>query len=86
MKRSVIISVGIVQKNEFAELKPVRGKRLPVKVLETSIAAEILLTAVEKHANHNQEFCASEDWVLLYPDFKEVICMPGKSEGFDIYF
>ena len=83
-KRSVLISDGIAARSEFGELKPLRGKHLPVKVLESSTSCEVLLTAIEKHANHNQEFCALDDWVLLYPDFKDVICMPGSDESFKL--
>ncbi|XP_057307863.1 uncharacterized protein LOC130645783 [Hydractinia symbiolongicarpus] len=62
-------------------MRVVRGRRLSLKVLEASSGT---LAAIEKHGNHNQKFCAIEDWVLLYPDFQEVICMPGKSVSFKL--
>ena len=61
-KRSVVISVGMARR-EFGDMKAVRGKRLPLKIMESSTTTEILLSAIEKQADHNQEFCGLEEWV-----------------------
>ena len=40
--------------------------------------------AIEKHSKYDQEFCALEDYVLLYPDFREVVYLPGSSNVFQL--
>ena len=57
-------------------LKPVRGKKLPLKV-KTSINYDYLKKrAIEKHSHHDQSFCGLEEYVLLYPDGKEALFLP----------
>ena len=72
-----MINVGLMERDSFCILKPVRGKKLPLKIDEKSSSAEIKLSAINKHASHDQNFCALEEYVLLYPDGKEVIKLPG---------
>ena len=33
--------------------------------------------AIEKHSHHDQSFCDLEEYVLLYPDGKEALFLPG---------
>ena len=75
-KRSVTIQVGIMARDSFGELKITRGKKLPVKVLEDSDAVSIKKESIAKHAMHDQNFCALEDFMLLYPDGKQVFKLP----------
>ena len=63
---NVTVSVGIV-KNVSLNLKPLRGKKLPLKVKR----------AIEKHSHHDQSFCGLEEFVLLYPERKEALFLPG---------
>ena len=81
-EKTVIIN--IARRDDFGDLKPVRGKRLPIQLKDTASALEVKSEAIDKHADHDQEFCASESYVLLYPDFKEVCFVPGTSEMFKI--
>ena len=68
-----LINVGIMERDNDSILKPVRGKKLPLKLSETSSAGETKVLAIDKHASNNQSFCGLEDYVLLYPDKKEVV-------------
>jgi len=40
--------------------------------------------AIDKHGNNDQEFCVQESYVLLYPDLKEVIHLPGTLKEFNL--
>ena len=77
----VLIDVGIMERDNYSILKPVRGKKLPLKPSETTSASKIKILAIDKHASHNQNFCGLEDYVLLYADGKEVIKLPEASTG-----
>ena len=46
--------------------------------------AELKEGAIEKHSKYDQEFCALEDYILLYLDFKEVFYLPGSSNVFQL--
>ena len=73
---SVTINVGIM-KNVNLNLKPVRGKKLPLKVKTTINYDDLKKRAIEKHSHHDQSFCDLEEYVLLYPDGKEALFLPG---------
>ena len=44
----------------------------------------MLKAALTKLANHDQYFCSLEDYVLVYPDQKVVINIPGSEEDFTV--
>ena len=44
----------------------------------------MFVAAKNKHSNHNQFFCDSEDYVLVYPDQKIVDKIPGTIERFTV--
>ena len=44
----------------------------------------MLKAALLKHSNHDQYFCAEEEYVLLYPDHKIVVKVPGSEEDFTV--
>ena len=69
-------SVGIM-KNVNLNLKPVRGKKLLLKVKTTINYDDLKKRAIEKHSHHDQSFCCLEEYVLLYPDGKEALFLPG---------
>ena len=58
-----LINVGIMERDNDSILKPVRGKKLPLKLSETSSAGETKVLAIDKHASNNQSFCGLEDYV-----------------------
>ena len=70
--------------DDTGDLKYIRGKRLPVKVSDKCSATELKEAAIEKHSKYDQEFCSLEDYVLLYPDFREVVYLPGSSNVFQL--
>ena len=72
---SATINVGIM-KNVNLNLQPVRGKKLLLKV-KTTINYDLKKRAIEKHSHHDQSFCCLEEYVLLYPDGKEALSLPG---------
>ena len=83
-RREVVVlhqNVGIMERDNYSILKTVMGKKLPLKLSETSSASEIKILATDKHASHNQNFCGLEDYVLLYPDGKEVVTLPETPTG-----
>ena len=81
-RETVTVNIGLMEstdKNDY-NLGPIRGSRLPVKVRKSFTAAEALAAGILKHSNHDQFFCSSEDYLLLYPDQKVITNIPG-SEG-----
>ena len=76
LMHSVTINVGIM-KNIKLNLKPVRGKKLPLKVKTTINYDDLKKIAMEKHSHHDQSFCCLEEYVLLCPDGKEALFLPG---------
>ena len=73
--------VGIMERDNYSILKPVRGKKLPLKLSDTSSANKIKILAIDKHVSHSQNFCDLEDYVLLCPDGKEVVTFPETPTG-----
>ena len=45
---------------------------------------EVCEAAVKKHSDHDQFFCGDEDYILLYPDQKAVVKVPGNDENFTV--
>ena len=81
---SVTINVGIM-KNIKLNLKPVRGKKLPLKVKTTINYDDLKKRAIEKHSHHDQSFCDLEEYVLLYTDGKEALfCLESLPPDFNL--
>ena len=77
----VLINFGIMEKDNYSILKPIRGNKLPLEVTETSSASEIKILATDKHASHNPNFCELEDYVLLHPDGTKMVTSLGTQIG-----
>ena len=77
----VLSNVGIMERDNYSIFKPVRAKKLPLKLSETSSASEIKILAIDKHASHNKNFCGLEDYLLLCLDGKEVVTLPDRPTG-----
>ena len=85
-RETVTINIGLMEstdKNDY-NLGPIRGSRLPVKVQKSFTAPEVLSAGNLKHSNHDQLFCSSEDYLLLYPDQKVVTNIPRSEELFTV--
>ena len=84
LMHSVTINVGIM-KNVNLNLKPVRGKKLPLKVKTTINYDDLKKRAIEKHSHHDQSFCDLEEYVLLYTDGKEALfCLESLPPDFNL--
>ena len=79
----VTINIGIISDTN-GQLTISRGSKLPVRVSKHFDSAQVLLAAVKKHSDHDQFFCPLESYVLLYPDQKQVISIPGSPELFTL--
>ena len=64
-------------KNVNLSLKPVRGKKLLLKVKTTINYDNLKKRATEKYSHHHQSFCGLEEYVFFYPDGKEALFLPG---------
>ena len=78
LNRAVQVNVGVLGRDNYGDLKPLRGKRLPVKVKDSCNRLDLKAAAIRKHSNHDQSFIANEEYVLLFPDYTEVITVPGE--------
>ena len=79
-----MINVGLIETNEKSVVAIKRGSRLATKVLKSFGPTEVAHAAVRKHADHDQFFCGSDDYVLCYPDQKIVQFIPGSNKEFTV--
>lgn len=81
----VTIQIGLIRLKD-GELKAVRGSNLPVKVLPTIGADELLKKGAEKMVKFNSDLnlCSPSSFTLLYPDRTEVKYLPGTTEPFTL--
>ena len=78
----VTIQVGMMSFRDDG-LKMIRGSALPLKVLQTTTAEDLLHQAVTKHRKFNREvFGGPRSFALLYPDRSEVVNIPGSNNAF----
>ena len=61
----------------------IRGERLPVKLMSTATARDILEAAKKKHVAYNKRFRAGE-YRLVYKDGSDVDVIPGTDEPFSL--
>ena len=80
---NVSINVGKIER-VLCELKIKRGSRVIVQVPKNANVQTIKRLAIEKHSNLDQYFCVSIDYVLLYPDCKVIVDLPGGTEPFQL--
>ena len=73
----VCITVGLMKNRKTV----MRGERLPVKLMSTATARDILEAAKKKHAAYNKRFRAGE-YCLVYKDGSDVDVIPGTDEPF----
>ena len=80
----VVIHVGLISENEEGKLAIARGSKVALRVGKDFGAREVCEAAVKKHSDHDQFFCGDEDYILLYPDQKAVVKVPGSDEKFSV--
>ncbi len=78
---NVDIKVGIAQQTDRV-VKARRGKTHIITVSSSANKAEITQKAKEKHASFDQSFDQAIEYVILYPDFREVKLIPGTTQPF----
>ena len=67
----VTINIGLMKTNEDGQLKPVRGKNLPLKIRKSANSQDILNSGFVKHSLRNStdiNKSSPESYKLLYPD------------------
>lgn len=67
--------------SQQTDLKPLRGKTLPLFITPEITAPDLLKQAVEKMRTFNKDLVEGP-YVLLYPDCTEVINVPGTERPF----
>ena len=78
---NVEIKVGIASKSD-GTVKTRRGKTHVITVNTSASKEQIVQKAVEKHSSFDQSFDDTLAYVLLYPDYREVRCIPGTTKPF----
>ena len=78
---SVEIKVGIAAQTDGV-IKLRRGKTHVIAVNSSASKEEIIQKAMAKHTSFDQSFDETVAYVLLYPDFREVRCIPGTTQPF----
>ena len=81
----VTIHIGLIRLKD-EELKVIRGSTLPLKVLPSIGAEELLRKGTEKIVKFNSDLSlyGATSFTLLYPDRTEVKCLPGGTEPFTL--
>ena len=80
------IQIGLIRLKN-GELKVIRGSNLPLKVLPTIGAEELLRKGAEKMVKFNNDLSlhGASSFALLYPDRTEVKCLPVGIEPFTLH-
>ncbi|XP_076737569.1 G2/M phase-specific E3 ubiquitin-protein ligase-like [Maylandia zebra] len=79
-RKPVKINIGFMVSQQ-TDLKPLRGKTLPLFITPEITAPDLLKQAVEKMRTFNKDLVEGP-YVLLYPDCTEVINVPGTERPF----
>ena len=81
----VTIHIGLIRLKD-EELKVIRGSTLPLKVLPSIGAEELLRKGADKIVKFNSDLSlyGATSFALLYPDGTEVKCLPGGTEPFTL--
>ena len=66
------------------EIKTKRSLLMPISVPRTASSVLVRRSALDKHQAHNCKLPHSVNWKLLYPDFQEVINVPGSKQFFTV--
>ncbi|XP_023269004.1 G2/M phase-specific E3 ubiquitin-protein ligase-like [Seriola lalandi dorsalis] len=84
-RKQVQINIGLMVPNgtDGTDLKPLRGKTLPVFVDPEVEAPDVLKQAVQKMRTFNKDM-PEGPYVLLYPDCSEVVHVPGSERPFKL--
>ena len=78
----VTINIGLMKTDEEGNLKPVRGKVLPLKVKKSTNAKDLCEFATKKQQAHNS--IGSGPFKLVYPNGSEVKQLTESKNGFSV--
>ena len=84
LRSEVLINLGLIETNEKGVVAIKTGSRLATKVLKSFGPTKVAHAAVRKHADYDQFFCGSDDYLLCYPDQKIVQFIPGSNNEFTV--
>ncbi len=59
-------------------LKLIKGKKISIRVPITIRKVELLSKVIDKHADHDRHFHRYGNYALVYPNWTEVLTLPGK--------
>ncbi|XP_077089990.1 G2/M phase-specific E3 ubiquitin-protein ligase-like [Siphateles boraxobius] len=82
-RKNVQINVGLMGPHDGTDLKPLRGKTLPLFTDPEVAAPDLLKQAVKKMRTFNKDMHEGP-YVLLYPDCSEVVHVPGSERPFKL--
>ena len=83
-RAEVFINVGLIEANEKGIVSIKQGSRLAIKIAKKFSSIEVARVAVKKHADHDQFFCGSDEYVLCYPDQSILQFIPGTNIEFTV--
>ena len=78
----VTVNIGLMKIDEEGNLKPVRGKVLPLKVKKSTNAKDLCEFATKKQQTHNS--IGSGPFKLVYPKGSEVKQLPESKNDFSV--
>lgn len=79
----VIIMIGMFQLKNEIQLKPVRGKRIAIRVKNNAGYGEVLTAAIEKWKSYCSDVYSKDElYTLCYDNGQEAILMPTEDEPF----
>lgn len=79
----VLINIGVM-KHTNGEVKPLRGKSLPLKIKNNSDYDSVLQSALKKRMAYDRSFNNSMQWILVYQDGRLARTLPGLEEMFTL--
>jgi len=80
----VTINIGMMKQTNKGNKEVLRGKSLPLRLKQSSKAANILNYAVEKRKHYDCSFRKDLQYTLVYPDGSVVENIPGTQEEFTL--
>jgi len=84
-EEEVTISVGLLEwKETDMKLKPVRGKRIALRVSNKAPYIVIFSKAIEKWKAYQSQLYIEEEYMLVYEDGKQAQFLPGTVEFFNL--
>ena len=78
------MQIGVLEA-EGGKLKRLKDRTVPLDIVSSCNASDLLKAAIQKHTKHFKQFNKYADYILLYPDQSIVQKLPGSSEDFVLH-